>query len=368
MTIIDVKGLTKEFQLKEKDPGLAGSLRSLYAPRYRSVAAVKGVSFSVERGETLAFIGPNGAGKSTTIKMLTGILYPSGGSATVLGLVPWEQRQRLAYEIGSVFGQRSQLWYHLPPQDTFTLLAKIYDLDETVYQRRLGELIELFDLTELLKVPVRKMSLGQRMRCEIAASLLHGPKVIFLDEPTIGLDVVAKQKIRDLIRHLNREEGITVFLTSHDTGDIEQLCKRVMVINHGEVIMDGSVNDLKYHYLQKKIIGMRLETTIKEFDMPGVEVLKHKDVGLKLRVDTSLTPIDSILVELMRQTRILDITINDPPLDEIITAIYQQPGRGDNDAAKPLNSGSGSLPSVADRGEEDGHGQLESAATAAKLG
>ncbi len=347
MTIIEVNGLTKQFQLKEKDPGLAGSLRSLYAPRYRSVAAVKGVSFSVEQGETLAFIGPNGAGKSTTIKMLTGILYPSSGSATVLGLVPWEQRQRLAYEIGSVFGQRSQLWYHLPPQDTFTLLSRIYDLDEAVYRRRLGELIELFDLTELLKVPVRKMSLGQRMRCEIAASLLHGPKVIFLDEPTIGLDVVAKQKIRDLIRHLNREEGITVFLTSHDTGDIEQLCRRVMVINHGEVISDGSVNDLKYHYLQKKIIGMRLETTIKEFDMPGVEVLKHKDVGLKLRVDTSLTAIDSVLIELMKQTRILDITINDPPLDEIITAIYQQPGRGER---------------------RDGHGQLESAAAAPQLG
>ena len=257
MPAIKANALTKVFRAKVKESGLRGSVSALLRPRYRDVWAVRGIDLTVEKGEVLAFIGPNGAGKSTTIKMLTGILHPTSGAAAVLDLDPLRQRKQLAYRIGSVFGQKSQLWFHLPPQDSFRLLAGIYELGEREFRERFGALVELLELEALLKVPVRKLSLGQRVRCEIAASLLHRPAVIFLDEPTIGLDVVAKQRIRDLIARLNREEGTTIFLTSHDIGDIERVCKRVVIINHGEVVLDEIVKTLKYSYLQKKIISVK---------------------------------------------------------------------------------------------------------------
>jgi len=216
MAIIEVDNLTKTFSSRERAAGISGSLRSLVAPRYRVREAVKHIGFSLDAGEVLAFIGPNGAGKSTTIKMLTGILYPTAGTAYVLGMTPWQQRRELAYSISSVFGQKSQLWYHLPPQDTFNLLAHIYELEPQEYRKRRDFLIDVFDIGEHMRTPTRKLSLGERMRCELAAALLHKPRVVFLDEPTIGLDVIAKQRIRELIGQLNREEGLSVLLTSHD--------------------------------------------------------------------------------------------------------------------------------------------------------
>jgi len=254
MAAITVQDLQKQFLVREKEPGVWGSIKATFRPRLRQVDAVRGVTFSVEPGEMVGFIGPNGAGKSTTIKMLTGILYPTAGNAQVLGLCPWRHRQRLAFRIGSVFGQKSQLWYHLPPADTFNLLARIYELPDREYRRRRDWLVELFEIGGFLHTPVRKLSLGQRMRCEIAASLLHKPDVLFLDEPTIGLDVIARQQIRDLIRAMNREEGTTIFLTSHDVGDIEQLCRRVIIINHGQLIMDDSLNTLRREYMPHKIV------------------------------------------------------------------------------------------------------------------
>ena len=347
MSIIEVSGLTKTFKTRERDPGLAGSLRSFATPQYRLRDAVKPTSFSLERGEVLAFIGPNGAGKSTTIKMLTGILHPSSGSATVLGLVPWQQRRRLAFRIASVYGQKSQLWYHLPPQDTFDLLARIYELDMQEYRKRREFLIESFDIREYLRTPTRKLSLGERMRCELAAALLHRPSVIFLDEPTIGLDVIAKQRIRDLIGQLNVEEGVTVFLTSHDAGDIEQVCRRAIVINHGEVILDTPVARLKREYLKVKTVDLLLEepaeallktdgesgqrrlsiqspTSIHEelLDTTGVQVLKAKGHGLKLAVDTAQAPLEPVIAAIMQHCHILDMTISDPPMEEIIADIY----------------------------------------------
>ena len=192
----------------------------------------------------MAFIGPNGAGKSTTIKMLTGILHPTSGEATVLGLTPWKDRERLSYKIGSVFGQKSQLWYHLPPIDTFNLLGKIYEMDQSEQIKRRDFLVETFEIGDLMKTPVRKLSLGQRMRCEIAASLLHKPEVIFLDEPTIGLDVVARQNVRQTLKQWNDQEKATIFLTSHDVGDIEYLAGRVVIINHGQIVLDDQVKTL----------------------------------------------------------------------------------------------------------------------------
>ncbi len=229
MAAIEVNNLQKTFRSKRKSGGMRGTLRSLIKPDYQAIEAVRGLSFSMESGELLGFIGPNGAGKSTTIKILTGILFPSGGEAKVLGYIPWDQRRELAYHIGTVFGQRPQLWYHLPAIDTFYLFGKIYEIEDRDIKQRIGFLSEAFELNELLETPVRKLSLGQRMRCEVAASLLHKPKLLLLDEPSIGLDVVAKQHIRDTIRTMSQVENVGVLLTSHDAGDLEALCKRVII-------------------------------------------------------------------------------------------------------------------------------------------
>ena len=329
MTVIEIQQLTKTFVTREKQPGLRGSVRALFRPVHRETHAVKGITFTVEKGERLAFIGPNGAGKSTTIKMLVGILYPTSGQAQVLGKIPWRERQRLAYEIGTVFGQKSQLWYHLPPADSFDLLARIYELDRVAYQRRLAYLVDLFEVNDYLRVPVRKLSLGERMRCEIAASLLHRPRILFLDEPTIGLDVVVKQRIRDLILEMNQQEGVTIFLTSHDAGDVEVLCRRAMVINHGEVIYDGKVSTLKRDYIRTKTVSLKLGEPWQganrsgRTDVPGVQILKHKGYGVKLEVDTTIAPIEKVVGQLLAQYAIVDINVDNPPMEKIIARIYE---------------------------------------------
>jgi ABC-2 type transport system ATP-binding protein len=349
MSIIEVESLAKTFRTRERPAGLLGSLHSFVAPHYREREAVRSISFSLEPGEVLAFIGPNGAGKSTTIKMLTGILFPSSGKAQVLGLVPWQQRRKLAFHISSVYGQKSQLWYHLPPQDTFDLLARIYELDTTEYRKRRSFLVDVFDIAEYMQTPARKLSLGERMRCELAAALLHKPSVIFLDEPTIGLDVIAKQRVRDLLGHLNTQEAVTIFLTSHDAGDIEQVCRRAIVINHGEIILDAPVARLKRDYLKVKTVDLLLEepagTLLKRDeqsgrqrlsiqlpgsiheeiqDTEGVQVLKAKEHGLKLAIDTSRCPLEPVIAAIMQHCHILDMTISDPPMEEIIATIYGQ--------------------------------------------
>jgi ABC-2 type transport system ATP-binding protein len=360
MPIIEVERLAKTFRTRDRAAGLAGSLRSFVAPKYREHEAVRHISFALEPGEILAFIGPNGAGKSTTIKMLTGILYPSAGKAHVLGLTPWQQRRKLAFRIASVFGQKSQLWYHLPPQDTFGLLARIYELDMDEYRKRRDFLVDVFDIADYMRTPARKLSLGERMRCELAAALLHRPSVIFLDEPTIGLDVIAKQRIRDLIGQLNAEEGVTVFLTSHDAGDIEQVCRRAIVINHGEIILDTPVAKMKRDYLKVKTVDLLLEgpsATLLKTDtasgkqrlsvqLPssiheemlvteGIQVLKAKGHGLKLEIDTSRCPLEPVIAAIIDHCHILDMTISDPPMEEIIARIYREKGREETVEVQP---------------------------------
>ncbi|MCB8985896.1 MAG: ATP-binding cassette domain-containing protein [Ardenticatenaceae bacterium] len=323
--VVNVNGLAKTFQVKQKAAGLRGSVRSLWRQNTREVTAVSDISFALQKGEMLAFIGPNGAGKSTTIKMLTGILYPSAGQASVLGFTPWKDRRKLGYHIGSVFGQKPQLWYHLPPEDTFRLFARIYELDMAEFQKRRDFLVESFQIADLLQTPVRKLSLGQRMKCEIAASLLHRPRIIFLDEPTIGLDVVAKQQIREAIRYLNEQEQTTIFLTSHDAGDIESLCKRVVIINHGRLIYDNSTSALKRQYLRRKIIDVRFAEPLTEpFALPCVETLKQGTHGLKLEFDGRDVPVETVVQQVMATKPTQDITIADPPLEEIIREIYKK--------------------------------------------
>ncbi len=321
--IIKVENLTKIFKLKQKQQGLIGSLSSVFRPHYKLVKAVDQINFEVKAGEILAFIGPNGAGKSTTIKMLTGLIYPTSGRLEVLGFNPSKQRSKLAFHVGTVFGQKPQLWYHLPPQETFTLLEKIYELDHGKFKQRLKMLVETFELEELLKTPVRKLSLGQRMRCEIAASFLHSPEIIFLDEPTIGLDVIARQRIREVLLRLNREENVTIFLTSHDAGDIEALAQRTIVINHGQVVFDDSTEKLKKTFIRKKIVEIVTEQEIGEFEFHGGTVLSKGQFDLKIELDTSKNGIQKLLDYTIKQYAPKDINIYDPPMEEIIAGIYQ---------------------------------------------
>ena len=325
MPSIEVNGLQKIFQSKRKAAGLRGSLRALVRPEYNSVEAVRRLSFQMDAGELLGFIGPNGAGKSTTIKMLTGILHPTGGDARVLGFVPWKDRQKLAYHIGTVFGQRPQLWYHLPAVDTFMLFGKIFEMEDRETKKRIEFLSEAFEIQDLLETPVRKLSLGQRMRCEVAASLLHRPKLILLDEPSIGLDVVAKQHIRDAIKRMAQEENVGVLLTSHDAGDLEALCRRVIIINHGQIVYEDKVSNLKRKFLTRKLVEVRYaEEVPANFSMEGVEILKVGHYGVKLRFDTTRTPVDAVMSHLSEAGELVDITVADPPLEEVIAKIYEQ--------------------------------------------
>ena len=323
MEQIVVSKLTKVFETKIKSKDAKGFFGNLKTEK-REIVAVDNISFTVNKGETLAFIGPNGAGKSTTIKMLTGILYPTSGSASIIGINPWQERQKLAFRIGTVFGQKSQLSFHLPAEDSFRLFARIYELEDTEYKKRLGELIEIFNIEEYLKQPLRKLSLGQRMRCEIVASLLHNPEIIFLDEPTIGLDVVAKRDLRDVLRNINKEWNTTIFLTSHDTGDIEALCKRTIIINHGKMIYDDKTLNLKRKYITVKRLYIRFEEKIDDFKMDDVTVLVQGRYGVSLEVNTTKRNIRSVLEEIIKKYSIVDINVEDPSLEEIISNIYEQ--------------------------------------------
>lgn len=245
MNVIEVENLSKTFRVRQKEKGMYGSLKSIIRPQTKEIKAVENISFTVQEGEMLAFIGPNGAGKSTTIKMLTGILYPDSGSMEILGIDPVRKRKQLAYLIGTVFGQKEQLWTHLTPYDNFRFFGAIYDIPDRESESRIQELTDIFDLGSIINTPVRNLSLGQRMRCEIVASLIHKPKVLFLDEPTIGLDPVVKENIRSLIKEMNQEFDTTIFLTSHDIGDIEKLCRRIIIINDGRIVRDESMEHLK---------------------------------------------------------------------------------------------------------------------------
>ncbi|MBQ8534456.1 MAG: ATP-binding cassette domain-containing protein [Bacilli bacterium] len=322
MAVIQVNNLSKDFKVKIKEKGLKGSLKSLVKPKYKIIKAVKNVSFSVEKGEMIAFIGPNGAGKSTSIKMMTGILYPDKGDIDILGYNPVKDRKKLAYEIGCVFGQKEQLWTHLTPYDNFKFFGAIYDIPESIVEKKIKELNDLFELNEFMNTPVRNLSLGQRIRCEIVASLIHEPKILFLDEPTIGLDPVVKENIRTLIKRMNKEYKTTVVLTSHDVSDIEKLCKRVIIVNKGQIVLDDSMENLKYHYLNKKIVEAKMKEQVNLDDEEGITILKDKGYNLKIEVDTKKRSVSDAL-KLLNPDNIVDINISNIPLENIISEIYK---------------------------------------------
>lgn len=269
MEVVKVKDLSKTFRVRQKEKGMKGSIKAVFHPKMTEIRAVDRVSFTVDEGEMLAFIGPNGAGKSTTIKMLTGILYPDGGSIDVLGMDPTKKRKQLAYGIGTVFGQKEQLWTHLTPYDNFRFFGAIYDIRDRDTEARIKELSYVFDLGGFINTPVRNLSLGQRIRCEIVAAFIHKPQILFLDEPTIGLDPVVKENIRSLIRQMNREMHTTIFLTSHDTLDIEKLCRRIIIVNSGQIVLDDSMDHLKCQYLSRRAEknGQREEASLENVIM-----------------------------------------------------------------------------------------------------
>jgi ABC-2 type transport system ATP-binding protein len=320
--VIAVQELRKVYRRIRRRRGSFGALKGLFSPDYQTQDAVSGVSFAVSEGERVAIIGPNGAGKSTTLKMLSGVLQPTSGAAEVLGLTPWRQRRALAYGIGVVFGQRSQLWAELPARDAFALLRRIYDQDVDVFRRRLGELTERFGLADILDQPVRQLSLGQRMRCEITASLLHGPKLLFLDEPTIGLDITAKAAIRDFIREQSRKAGQTVLLTSHDTRDIELVCERVIVINEGRIVVDQPVADLRRRFLGRKVVTILSAAPSVAVNLPGVTRRASEAHTTILVVDTARVRIEQVIGTALAQGGIDDVAIEDPPMEEVIREIY----------------------------------------------
>ncbi len=325
MKIIEVNNLSKEYKYKIKEDK-KGLIYNLLHEQKKSIKAVNNISFDVEEGETIAFIGPNGAGKSTTIKMLTGILYPTSGNIKICGLTPIKDRNELAYKIGTVFGQRSQLLPNLPLTESMEMLGSMYDLNKDQIKKRIKELSKLFDLDDFINQPVRKLSLGQRMRAEIAASLIHSPRIIFLDEPTIGLDVVSKKSLRDLLLKINREEKVTIFLTSHDTEDIQSICDRCIIINHGKIIIDTSTKQLITDYVKNKNIIITPNVEFLEFPKlsKGMKYIKKDKNQVIVGVNTEVIHTQKALQELIKYFDIDDINIDNESLEDIIRGIYEK--------------------------------------------
>ncbi len=312
---ICVKDLKKTFTIK------SGGI--LKAKTEKKINAVENVSFEVEKGEIVAFIGPNGAGKSTTIKMLTGIIQPTGGSINVAGFNPSKDRKKLAYKIGCMFGQKSQLYMHLTVRDSYKLLCSIYDMNKEETDLKIKEIAKMFEIESLLDRVVRKLSLGQRMICEIAGSILHNPEIIFLDEPTIGLDVLAKARIRSIIKKMNEENGTTIFLTSHDIEDVEALCDRVIIINNGTIVTDSSLEDLKSKYLSKKVIKISYDKDIENKNLEyNIQKIEHNQV--ELISDTHKENMGELLSYFTSVGNIVDIQISSTPLEDVIKKIYQE--------------------------------------------
>ena len=326
MSQILVENLIKSFRVSERTPGVLGALKGIVRRRYRTVAALDGVSFSIEPGELVGYIGPNGAGKSTTVKTISGILVPDSGRCEVLGLVPWRQRTAHVGNIGVVFGQRTQLWWDLPVIESFDLLRDIYRVPRREYALRRDEMIAEMSLEPLLDVPVRQLSLGQRMRCDLAAALLHSPSILFLDEPTIGLDAVSKLAFRDFIRRVNRERGVTVILTTHDMDDIEALCTRVMVIGEGRIISDGTLAELRSRVTQERRLIVDLEEDAEVCD-PDATISCRNGHRVHLSFDPERVSAAELIRRVTRDHEVRDLFVENPPIEEIIARIYAEERR-----------------------------------------
>jgi len=321
--MIQVENLTKVYRIPEKDPGVGGAVKALFRPRYKSKPAVTDVSFVVEPGEIVGYIGVNGAGKSTTIKMLTGILVPTSGQVRVLGRDPHRERVANAREIGVVFGQRTQLWWDLALIESLTMVGRIYEVPDDRFKQLIGEFSETLELKELLKIPIRNMSLGQKMRAELAATLIHEPQIVYLDEPTIGLDLLVKERIRAFIHRVNEQKGTTVILTTHDLGDIEELCKRVLIIDNGALIYDGPLETIKQRFGKYREISFETVADLNGLHLPeGAELLEKAERRLVLRFDRTQTSASRVSAAVMSQIEVSDLSLKEPDLSMVVKQIY----------------------------------------------
>ncbi len=323
MPQIIIKDLEKDFKVEIKKSWFINRIKSIFSPEYKQIKAVSWINLEIKPGEKIAFLWPNWAGKSTTIKMLTWILSKTSWEIKVLWLDPERDRSKLVYQIWAVFGQISRLWYHLTAKDTFLLFSKIFDIKKEDYEKRIDYLIKEFEIQEFLNTPVRKLSLWQRMRCEVVASLIHNPKILFLDEPTIWLDIIAKQKLRDIINKINKEENTTIFLTSHDLWDIEEICDRVVIINYWKIIYDWDIKELKKKHIKTKIIKVKFEKTYNHFDfIDDVKILNNTWNYLEMQIENKKERLASILEILSKNYPFEDITITEPSMENIIKTFY----------------------------------------------
>lgn len=321
--MIELKNVCKHYKVAKRSSGLSEAVKSLFRREYTSIQALDNISFTVRDGEAVGYIGPNGAGKSSTIKIMSGILTPDSGTCFINGRVPWRDRTAHVQEIGVVFDQRSQLWWDVPVADSFELLRDIYRVDGSAYRRTLGRITELLDLGELLRTPARQLSLGQRMRCEIAASLLHEPKILFLDEPTIGLDAVSKAAVRSFIRAVNKEQGTTVLLTTHDMQDIEALTERILLIGKGRILLDGTLDELK----RRRPSQRKLTVAYNGDKLPAIEglsILKDEHSRAELLLDTELLSVSEAIARISAQAEIKDVSVAGESVEELVVSLYRE--------------------------------------------
>lgn len=330
MSIIEVKNLRKEYRINEKKEGLTGAVINIFRPKYKTKVAVNNINFSIDEAEMVGYIGANGAGKSTTIKMLTGILTPTSGEVVVNGMIPQKNRIKNNMQIGAVFGQRTQLWWDLPTIESYKLIQKIYEIPKETYEKNLKMFTELLDLKDLLNVPVRQLSLGQKMRCEIGAAFIHDPKIVYLDEPTIGLDVMVKDKIREFIKTINKEKKVTVILTTHDLQDIEEVCKRIIIIDNGEILYDGSIEDIKNQFGKYRIVQFKVKDVKKELDgviedhKENLSLILKDDYDIHIKFDRQKFTAAEIMGLISPYCDILDLTIEEPSIESIVKDLFRK--------------------------------------------
>jgi len=331
MEAIKVEKLERKFKVHERAPGFAAAVKSLFKRKFITVKAVKKISFSIKQGEIVGFLGPNGAGKSTTIKMLTSVLYPTSGKVSVLGYTPWEERTKYVQHIGAVFGQKSQLWWDLPPIDAFHLAKGIFKIPEDEFKKRLDELVKMLKVSKIMKRPARELSLGERMKCEFIMALLHNPKVLFLDEPTIGVDAISKEEIRDFLADLNKKYNTTIILTTHDMDDIEELCERVIIIDVGQIIYDGDLETVMKKYVKWKTVDFEFvkiknEKKFKELMKKGIVQEERRHLR-SVRFNRKKVDVPNTIEQLMKCCQIVDLTVHEPRLEHVIKEIYLTKGK-----------------------------------------
>ena len=320
---INVENLVKIYKSYQRGNTFREALKSLVVRKPLYIHALKGVSFQIGQGELVGFLGPNGAGKSTTLKILTGILYPTSGRVEIMGYTPWKDRKKYVAKIGAVFGQKSQLVWDIPPIDAFYLNKEIYAIPEREFKRTMDAMVELLDLADLIRKPTRQLSLGERMKCEFIMAMLHRPEIVFLDEPTIGLDVIAKDKIREFILEMNRN-GVTFILTTHDLGDIEHLAKRVIVVNHGEIVFDNSISTLRRLLGEKKIINVSTVHPLPDLNLPGITVTnRHSDYSVELELDLAVYELNKFIALVNKSSTIRDLSVDELEIEEVIKVLYR---------------------------------------------